>query len=95
MRDKFFKIMETFVNEAPTRTGDRGEHSQSTAETSERSALLRCLRDNWKRALSAANKTKDMRTADREADREQAERKRRFVNECAASRRFPPRRLNA
>lgn len=44
MRDKFFNIMQALVAEAPTRTGDRGEHSQSTAETSERSALLRRLR---------------------------------------------------
>ncbi len=93
MRDKFFNIMQAFVAETPTRTGDRGEHSQSTAETSERSALLRRLRADWTRALSAARQTKDMRT-DSEADRLQAERKRQFVNTCAASRRNTSRRLN-
>jgi hypothetical protein len=94
MRDKFFNIMQAFVKETPTRTGDRGEHSQSTAVSSERSTLLARLRNDWTRALSAHRQRKEMLTADKAADAENAERKRRFVNDAASSRRLPRKRLN-
>jgi hypothetical protein len=88
MRDKFFRIMEAFSDEAPTRTGDRGEHSQSMASSRERSALLGRLLDDWRRALKSCNQNKDMRTAEKEADRLQAEKKRQFVNMMSTSRRL-------
>ena len=77
---KFFRIMEAFSDEAPTRTGDRGEHFQSMASSRERSALLGRLLDDWRRALKSCNQNKDMRTAEKEADRLQAEKKRQFVS---------------
>ncbi len=87
-RDKFFRIMEAFSEEAPRRTGDRGEHSKSTASSRERSALLSRPLDDWTRALKACNHSKDMCTAEKEADRLQAEKKRQFVNTMSTSRRL-------
>ena len=49
MREKFFEIMLAFVAEGPTRTGDRGEHTQSTDDTSERTELLGRLRGEWEK----------------------------------------------
>jgi hypothetical protein len=94
MRDKFFNIMQAFVNEGPTRTGDRGEHSHSTHVSSERSTMLGRLRDDWTRAHTLVKKNKDAATADRLADAANAARRRRFVNEAACSRRLPRKRLN-
>jgi hypothetical protein len=65
LRDRFFLIMLAFVNEAPTQMGDRGEHTQSTDESSERYASLGRLRCPWedKQRASRTSRTRPRRTA--------------------------------
>jgi hypothetical protein len=87
LRDRFFQIMQNFTKEAPTKTGDRGEHTQTTDTTSERYVLLGRLRCAWEDKKKAFKNMQDATTADRQADAEQAAKRRDFVKKAACSRR--------
>jgi hypothetical protein len=79
--------MQNFTKEAPTKTGDRGEHTQTTDTTSERYVLLGRLRCAWEDKKKAFKNMQDATTADRQADAEQAAKRRDFVKKAACSRR--------
>ena len=87
LRDRFFQIMENFTKEAPTKTGDRGEHTQTTDATSERYLLLGRMRCAWEDKKKAFKNMQEANTADRQADAEQAAKRRDFVKKAASSRR--------
>ena len=87
LRDRFFQIMQNFTKEAPTKTGDRSEHTQTTDATSERYVLLGRLRCAWEDKKKAFKNKQDATTADRQADAEQAAKRRDFVKKAASSRR--------